>query len=79
MKELTVYCTHHNEYGVCTQEDWDDAQLGRNPSGQVRVRFATFSQAVPKTYLRKTEGVDVLQWGYQELTLQLGAHDGMRA
>ncbi len=48
-----VYSTYHNQAGTCTQEDWDDARTGRNPSGQVRVQFATFSQAVPKCYLQE--------------------------
>ena len=44
---ITVFCSHHNQYGQCTIEDYQDAKSGRNPSGMVRVKFDTFSQAVP--------------------------------
>ncbi len=42
-----VYCSHHNLYGVCTIEDYHDAQLLHSPSGMVRVIFDDFTQAVP--------------------------------
>lgn len=42
-----VYCSYHNLIGHCTEEDYEDAKWGRNPSGLCRVVFDTFTQAVP--------------------------------
>ena len=42
-----VYCTYHQLKGVCTEEDWNDAKSGANPSRMVRVHFEDFTQAVP--------------------------------
>lgn len=67
MKELTIFSTYHNEYGICTQEDWDNATSGRCPAGTVRVQFKDFTQDVSMTYLRETTGIDLFQWEYQEL------------
>ncbi len=50
-----VWSNHHNEYGQCTQEDWNDASTGRCLARTVRVTFKTFSQAVPITYLEEVE------------------------
>jgi len=44
---LKVYCIHHNEYGFCTLDDYNDSKSGANPSGMLRVEFNTFTQAVP--------------------------------
>lgn len=44
---MKVYCSHHNQYGICTEEDYYDAKLGNSPSGMVRVQFPSFTQAVP--------------------------------
>lgn len=50
---MKVYCNYHSLQGECTQEDYDDAVYGRNPSGMVRVRFPEFSHAVPLNSLTK--------------------------
>lgn len=50
---MTVYCSHHNLTGVCTEEDFNDAKEGRSPSRMVRVQFPTFTQAVPFNTLSK--------------------------
>jgi len=47
MKTLKVYCNYHNESGTCTEEDYNDAKNGTNPSRMVRVQFKDFSHAVP--------------------------------
>lgn len=44
---ILVECSHHNQRGICTLEDYEDSKWRRNPSGMLRVRFATFTQAVP--------------------------------
>ena len=44
---MKIYCTHHSEHGICTEEDFNDAKTGINPSGMVRVKFNLFTQAVP--------------------------------
>ena len=44
---MLVYCNHHNQFGECTEEDFRDAESGRNPSRMLRVQFRTFTQAVP--------------------------------
>ena len=52
---LEVYCNYHEEWGHCTEEDYNDTKEGRNPSGMVRVQFETFTQAVPFNTLTLTE------------------------
>lgn len=44
---MEVYCTYHNKWGHCTEEDYNDAKEGRSPSKMVRVEFDGFGQAVP--------------------------------
>ena len=48
---MLVYCNYHNLEGLCTEEDYKDAEFGRNPSRMVRVHFKEFTQAVPFTTL----------------------------
>lgn len=44
---MRVYCNYHNQEGECTEEDFNDAKTGNNPSRMVKVVFDTFTQAVP--------------------------------
>ena len=52
-----VYCNHHCEYGVCSQEDWDAVISGENPSKMVKVRFSGFQHSVPFHTLIEEEDI----------------------
>lgn len=54
---MDVFCSHHQEFGECSKEDWDDAKSGRSPSRTVLVLFESFSQAIPICMLAKAEDV----------------------
>jgi len=47
MRTMQVYCSYHTECGHCTEEGYNDAKSGRNPSGMVQVQFEDFHHGVP--------------------------------
>ena len=50
-----VYCSYHQLFGQCTEQDFKDASTGANPSRMVRVTFPTFTQAVPLHTLEEAD------------------------
>ncbi len=42
-----VYCSYHQLFGQCTEQDFKDASTGANPSRMVLVTFPTFTHPVP--------------------------------
>jgi hypothetical protein len=61
-----VYCMHHQLFGECKYEDWDNARYGINPARTVQVVFKVdwnpgkavfqeFRQAIPICYMREQD------------------------
>lgn len=76
---MKVFCNYHNEEGECTQEDWDDAYSGNNPSRMVRVVFDTFTQAVPLNTLSIMPEIDecaIPDEAWDELDRMNSSHTG---